>query len=126
MMDGIDLSKPVVVGPPPSVPPPEKLAQWQAPGGNRGGYFSTIDMQPSDLGIGELATAWGLPDKPILKRERKLYSLRLNQGAHYMRSIAKETVDTWGAQGLEQKASGGGVQWFIPDAADPTLRIEEL
>lgn len=126
MMDGIDMTKPVVVGPPPSVPPPEKLAQWQAPGGNRGGYFSTTDTRPSELGIGDLATAWGLPDKPILKRERKLYSLRLNPGAHYMRSVAKETVDTWGAQGMEQKAAGGGIQWFIPDAADPTLRIEEL
>lgn len=126
MMDGVDLSKPVVVGPPPSVPPPEQMAQWQAPGGNRGGYFSTVDAIPSDLGIGELATAWGLPGKPILKRERKLYSLAQNPNAHYMRSTAKETTDSWGAEGMKQKAMGGGLQWFIPEAANPATRIREF
>ncbi len=126
MMDGIDLSKPVVVGPPPSVPPPEQMAQWQAPGGNRGGYFSTVDAIPSDLGIGELATAWGLPGKPVLKRERKLYSLAQNPNAHYMRSTAKETTDTWGAEGMKQEAKGGGIQWFFPEAADPGTRIREF
>jgi hypothetical protein len=123
MMLGIDWSKPVVAGPPPTVPPPPTLIQWQAPGGNRGSYFSTPDAKPHELGIGELATAWNEPGQPIKKREPKQYAIE--KPLVYLRSIAAPTVDTWGARGMNQEASGGGIQWFKPHAADPQVTIKE-
>lgn len=125
MMEGIDFSKPVVMGPPPSVPPPQKMAQWQAAGGMKGGYFAPEDTTPDDLGLGMLATAWSLPGQPVMPREQKLYSFDENSPMVYIRSVAAPIVDTWGASGIEQPAGGGGLQWFVPEAADPNVDIRE-
>ena len=112
ILDCVDMTKPVKVGPPPILPKEQKLVQWQAAGNSRGAFFSTTSVKPSEIGIDDVATAWGVPGAPILKKDRKVYVFRLNQSSNYMQSTSK-TED-------------GAVQWYIPDAANPETTVEEL
>lgn len=112
ILDCVDMTKPVEVGPPPILPKEQKLVQWQAAGNSRGAFYSTTSVRPSEIGIDDVATAWGVPGTPILKKDRKVYVFRLNQSSNYMKSTSK-TED-------------GAVQWYIPDAANPKTTVEEL
>jgi hypothetical protein len=115
-MAAIDWSKPVKIGPPPSMPPPEEFVQWQAPGNipPSGGYFSTPGTPPEQLGIGRKATAWKDPKRPVV--EKVPYAFRVDGAPQYIQSTAAKAVDTWSAQGTRQVAAGGGRQWFVPTA----------
>ena len=128
MMGGIDLSKPVVLGPPPSIPPPQALAQWQAEGGYRGSYFTDTETPPEKLGIAPVAVAWNLEGQPIKSRVQKVFSTKKAKigKVSYLRSTAAPTVDTWSVPGEAQKVDGGGMQWFVPIAAHPNVRIPEV
>jgi hypothetical protein len=130
MLEGIDFAEPVVIGPPPSVPPPQQMGQWQAPGGLRGGYFAPVGATPAELGLGELSVAWGLEGRPIKARVPKTYRFPPEGvGASklgYIRSTAAPIVDNWGVEGFAQPAGGGGTQWFIPMAANPQVSIDEV
>jgi len=130
MLEGIDFGAPVITGPPPSVPPPEAMGQWQAPGGLRGGYFAPVGATPAELGLGELSVAWGIDGRPIKQRVPKNYRFPpAGIGASklgYIRSTAAPIVDNWGVENFDQPAGGGGTQWFIPRAADPKVTIDEI
>jgi SPP1 gp7 family putative phage head morphogenesis protein len=125
MLDGIDLSKPVIAGPPPTIPPPDTLVQWQAHGGFRGGYFSVEGSKPQDLGIHDRATAWQLPNQPILPRQQTRFETKTAKFDRmtYLFSTAAPTIDTWSDPKQQHYVSGGGPQWFIPTAAHPNVRI---
>lgn len=125
MLDGIDLSKPVTFGPPPQIPPPERLVQWQAPGGYRGSYFALEGAKPEDLGIHREAKAWSEPGQPVRPREQKLYSTKKAKitKVSYLRSVAAPTVDTWSVPGTKIPVAGGAQQFFIPVAAHPAVRV---
>jgi hypothetical protein len=127
MTDGIDYSKPVIFGPPPSIPPPMELVQWQAPGGYRGSYFSTPEHTPQELGIYERAVSWNHPDKPVLPRQKKVFDTRSAKfdRVTYLHTIAAPTVDTWSVPGQQIPVKGGGKQWFVPVAAHPGIRVPE-
>ena len=127
MLAGIDLSKPVLHGPPPEIPPPDRVVQWQAEGGYRGSYFSTPGHQPEHLGIHSMATAWNLPGKPIKPRVEKVYDATnapFNRTG-YLRSTAAPTVDTWSTPGASIPVAGGGVQFYAPVASNPGVRIPQ-
>jgi len=115
-MAAIDWSRPVKVGPPPGMPPPEEFVQWQAPGNvpPSGGYFSTLGTEPERLGIGRKATKWTDPDRPVVEKVPYVYVV--DGAPRYIQSTAARAVDTWSAQGKVQVASGGGPQWFVPEA----------
>lgn len=124
-MDGIDFSHPVVLGPPPAVPPPVQMVQWQAEGGYRGSFFSIEGVTPQELGIYEHATAWTLPGQPVLPRSKKAYDTRKAKldRVSYLKSITAPTLDTWSVPDKHVAVAGGGVQWHIPVAAHPNIRI---
>lgn len=121
-LEGMDFSQPVLAGPPPSVPPPDALSQWQAPGGKMGSYFAPVGVTPSELGIGELTVAWGVEGSPIKPRVPVLYQFPADSKLPYLRSIAAPIVDNWGVEKLEQPTSGGGLQWFVPHADPGAVR----
>lgn len=127
MADGIDFSKPVKIGPPPTIPPPDKLIQWQAPGGFRGSYFSVQGASPADLGIHDHAKAWTEPGQPVKPREQKLYDTRKAKldRVTYLQSITAPTIDTWSVPGTPVPVSGGGVQYFVPVASNPSVRVAD-
>jgi hypothetical protein len=116
-MQAIDWTKPVEVGPPPGMPPPKELVQWQSPGNipPAGGYFSTPGTTPEELGIGRRGTAWSVEGQPVVEKEPHRFSIR--RAPRYMRSTAAPAVDTWSiGDRTPQAANGGGPQWFVPDA----------
>jgi HK97 family phage portal protein len=116
-MQAIDWTKPVEIGPPPNLPPPAHLVQWQAPGNipPAGGYFSKPGTQPEELGIGRRGTAWKVEGQPVVEKEPHDFEVRGTP--HYLRSTAAPAVDTWSIQDRRpQAANGGGPQWFVPDA----------
>lgn len=125
MLDGIDLSKPVKFGPPPTIPPPAEMVQWQAKGGYRGSYFSLPGVKPEQIGIYEKATAWTLPGHPVLPREETVFATRNAKfdRISYLFSTAAPTIDTWSVPGNNVQVQGGGPQWFIPVAAHPGVRV---
>jgi len=125
MLDGIDLSKPVTLGPPPAIPPPRKMVQWQAEGGYRGSYFSVEGVKPQELGIYEQATAWTLPGQPVLPRRQKAYDTKKAKldRISYLQSVTAPTIDTWSVPGKHVAVAGGGPQWYVPVAAHPQVRI---
>lgn len=124
-IEGMDLTKPVVMGPPPEIPPPIEMIQWQAKGGFRGAFFSTPEHTPEDLGIYNQATAWTLPGSPVAPREPIIYDTRKAKfdRISYLYSTAAPTVDTWSIKGEAKPVSGGGKQWYIPAATHPELRV---
>lgn len=117
-MAAIDWSKPVTVGPPPDVPPPERFVQWQAPGNipPTGGYFSVPDAKPEMLGIGSRSIVWNRDGSrgPVVERVPHIFEVQ--SAPSYIASTAAPTADRWSVPGLVQPASGGGPQWFIPEA----------
>jgi hypothetical protein len=116
-MQAIDWTKPVQVGPPPGMPPPKQLVQWQSPGNipPAGGYFSTPGTMPEQLGIGSRGTAWSMEGQPVVRKEPHGFSVR--SAPRYMRSTAAPAVDTWSVKDrMPQAANGGGPQWFVPIA----------
>jgi len=118
-MKAIDWTKPVQVGPPPSMPPPQEFVQWQAPGNipPAGGYFSTTGTQPESLGIGRLGTAWSRRGQPVMRKVPHRFEVRSGSRRRYIRSTAAPANDDWSIKGGRvQRASGGGPQWFVPDA----------
>jgi hypothetical protein len=125
MLDGIDVSKPVVLGPPPTIPPPMQMVQWQAKGGYRGSYFSQPGIKPEQIGIYSQAKAWSLPGQPVLPREETVFDPRNAKfdRVTYLHSTAAPTMDTWSIPGKSIPVTGGGPQWFIPVAAHPSVRI---
>lgn len=125
MLDGIDMSKPVVMGPPPNIPPPREFVQWQAEGGFRGSYFSVKGAKPQDLGIYEHATAWAVEGQPVRPRQQKVYDTKNAKmdRVSYLHSTAAPTVDTWSVPSKPVAVAGGGVQWYVPVAAHPSMRI---
>lgn len=129
-MAGIDWSKPVRVGPPPRVPPPREFVQWQAPGNvpPAGGYFSTPDAKPEMLGIGKRSTVWNRDGTRGPTVERVPHAFEVEDAPNYIASTAAPTNDRWSVPGVVQPATGGGPQWFIPEAqADggvPTIKFK--
>lgn len=117
-MAGIDWSKPVTVGPPPKVPPPSQLVQWQAPGNvpPAGGYFSTPDSQPERVGVGKKSMVWNRDGTrgPVVDRVPHIFEVE--DAPHYIASTAAPANDRWSIPGVVQPATGGGPQWFIPAA----------
>jgi hypothetical protein len=116
-MKAIDWSKPVKVGPPPELPPPSVLVQWQAPGNipPAGGYFSTEGTEPEQLGIGRKGTAWKSEGQPVV--DKIPYTFEVQAAPQYLQSYASPAVDTWSTKDSRpQAANGGGVQYFVPDA----------
>jgi len=124
-MAGIDWTKPVTVGPPPSMPPPGELVQWQVPGliPPYGGYFSTPGTEPEKIGIGRKGTLWTDPDLPTI--DKVPFAFDVQGSPQYIRSTAAPTVDTWSEKGRVQAAGGGGQQWFMP-AAQATGVVKQL
>jgi hypothetical protein len=116
-MKAIDWTKPVQVGPPPKVPPPKEFVQWQAPGNipPAGGYFATPGTQPESLGIGRQGTAWSRQGQPVMRKVPHRFEVKGSR--RYIQSTAARADDNWSIKGGRvQRASGGGQQWFVPDA----------
>jgi hypothetical protein len=116
-MKAIDWTKPVQVGPPPKVPPPKEFVQWQAPGNipPAGGYFATPGTQPESLGIGRQGTAWSRQGQPVMRKVPHRFEVKGSR--KYIQSTAARADDNWSIKGGRvQRASGGGQQWFVPDA----------
>lgn len=126
-LEGMDLSKPVIMGPPPNIPPPNEMIQWQAEGQKRGAFFSVPGASPEHLGIYAHATAWGVQGNPVLPRRQSVYETRTANfdKLSYLFSTAAPTIDTWSVKDSPQPVSGGGPQWYVPAASHPGLRIAE-
>ncbi len=127
MFDGIDFSKPVLFGPPPTIPPPARLIQWQAPGGFRGSFFAPEGATPAELGIHDHAKAWSEPGQPVKPREQKVYATKNAKldRVSYLMSTTAPTHDTWSIPGQSIPVSGGGIQYYIPTAQNPTMRVPD-
>lgn len=115
----IDLEKPVKVGNTSQLPP--QVVQFQTPGGTRGAFFALPDAEPEDLGISRLATAWSLPSYPVLPRERKVYSLNELDKKVLQSTSVKRT-----GKGSNAKKTGGGRQYYVPEAENPQLKIRQV
>jgi hypothetical protein len=116
-MKAIDWTKPVQVGPPPKMPPPKEFVQWQAPGNipPAGGYFATPGTEPESLGIGRLGTAWSRSRQPVVRKVPHRFEVKGSR--RYIQSTASRANDNWSIKGGRvQRATGGGRQWFVPDA----------
>lgn len=115
-MKAVDWTKPVTAGPPPGMPPPQEFVQWQTPGliPPAGGYFSTPGTEPERLGIGRRGTLWTDPALPTLDKVPHVFEV--SGSTQYLRSTAAPARDDWSQKGAVQIASGGGPQWFIPEA----------
>lgn len=129
-MAAIDWSKPVTVGPPPKIPPPNQFVQWQAPGNipPAGGYFSTSGAQPENLGIGRRSIVWNRDGTRGPAVERVPHVFDVEDAPNYIASTAAPTNDRWSIPGVVQPATGGGPQWFIPEAQAaggvPTIKFK--
>lgn len=125
MLKGIDMSKPVLMGPPPQIPPPFQMVQWQAKGGYRGSYFSVPGTTPEQLGIYGKSKAWTAPGQPVLPREQTVFSTKNAKfdRVSFLYSTAAPTLDTWSDPGNTHVVAGGGPQWYIPVAAHPQIRV---
>jgi len=118
LLQCMDLSKPIVMGPPPEIPPPDVMTQWQGESVQRGAFFSTPGTSPEALGIGALSVDPRSEDKtPKHKREKK-YRVDPSADVSYLMSTASEAADTWSVRGTVQSATGGGTQYYIPEAVD--------
>jgi hypothetical protein len=128
MLKGVDLSKPVLLGPPPEIPPPGKMVQWQAKGGYRGSYFSVPGTVPEQLGIHPKAKAWTAPGQPVLPRQQTVFATKNAKldRVSFLHSTAAPTIDTWSVPGESHEVAGGGPQWYIPVAAHPQVRIPKV
>ncbi|MGZ3474380.1 MAG: polymorphic toxin type 46 domain-containing protein, partial [Polyangiales bacterium] len=111
----IDYNKPVVTGPPPPCQSP--LGQWQAAGGNRGGFFAPPGTKPEALGIGSQGTSWNKPGQPVGQKVETQHTIAGDQP--YMQSTASPANDTWSVPGTTQPAPGGGTQVYVPGGCDP-------
>jgi RHS repeat-associated protein len=109
-MNGHDYKKPIVVGPPPSLP--DGLAQYQHPKGNHGSYYTDPNSTPGEVGIGSMANTKA-GEAPVPKIQKTYNS----QGdPPYVKSTAAEIDDTWSVTGgPPQHAEGGAVQYTVPD-----------
>lgn len=128
MLKGVDMSKPVLLGPPPQIPPPMQMVQWQAKGGYRGSYFSVPGTVPEQLGIYPKAKAWTAPGQPVLPRQQTVFATKNAKfdRVSFLHSTAAPTIDTWSVPGESHEVAGGGPQWYIPVAAHPQVRVPKI
>lgn len=128
MLKGVDMAKPVLLGPPPQIPPPMQMVQWQAKGGYRGSYFSVPGTVPEQLGIYPKAKAWTAPGQPVLPRQQTVFATKNAKfdRVSFLHSTAAPTIDTWSVPGESHEVAGGGPQWYIPVAAHPQVRVPKI
>lgn len=112
-LEGHDLARPVVVGPPPS--PPPGLYQRQQKGGRQGSYYSDQDVRPTEVGIAGVTRG---KDGRYEGKESTGYDVDPN--APYMKSTAAPALDTWSMPDQPTQTRGGGDQYLIPDRARAT------
>jgi RHS repeat-associated protein len=114
-LKGIDYSKPVALGPPPQAP--DRLNQWQRPGGRQGQFYAEDGASPQSLGIHDQArdpTTGKLVDKQSTPFD-------MNQDDQpYMKSTAAPIKDTWSDPGHSHRAEGGGDQYYVPNTSSAT------
>jgi hypothetical protein len=107
-MRGIDLNKPVKVGPP---PPLGVQDQWQVPSGYQGNYYADPGTPTSKLGIHH--SGRDPKTKDIQPKTVKQY--KPAPDAPYLESTASNTMDKWSIPGQTKPATGGGKQRYVPD-----------
>jgi RHS repeat-associated protein len=119
---GHDLTKPVTVGPPPSLKGPQY--QWQHPDNkNRGAYYTgDKDTQPTNLGTSPVANTKDKPD--VVPKQQKTYEADdKKESPPYVESTSKPIADNWsvkdhsqpGSPAVAQPTEGGGTQRLVPD-----------
>jgi hypothetical protein len=107
-LNGYDMSKPVVVGPPP--PCPATQYQWQRPNGNQGMYYADKSATPDELGISAKA---GDANGNTFDKVQKPYQVDPN--TPYVESTSAPAQDTWSEPGKTVPTAGGGTQRTIGD-----------
>lgn len=120
-VNGIDLSRPVLVG----HPCPIRQAQWQVPGGRQGQYYADAFTPPTKLGIHDQGASmgdagWG--SGPVLPKIMKLYNVPAD--APCLESVAAAVADTWSVKGEAHETEGGAVQRYIPRASAHVMEAE--
>jgi hypothetical protein len=105
-LNGHDLSKPVIVGPPPDCPTPQW--QWQRENGNQGSYYTDQRATPTEVGISDHTEA---ADGTPVPKVQKPYEVDPN--APYLESTAAPVDDKWSVTGKAIPAKGGGTQRVI-------------
>ena len=97
------------MGPPPKTP--EKLEQWQRPGGRQGQFYAEPGTRPQALGIHDK----GVDDSgALVPKVAKTYDMN-QDGQPYMQSTAAPIKDTWSHEGHSHYAEGGARQYYVPN-----------
>jgi hypothetical protein len=112
---GIDYSKPVALGPPPTTP--ATLNQWQRPGGRQGQFYADDTASPQSLGIHDKARDPSTGN--LVDKQSKPYDMNKDDQP-YMKTTAAPIKDTWSDPGHSHRAEGGADQWYVPNASSAT------
>ncbi len=111
-LKGHDMTKPVVVGPPP--PLPDNLYQWQHPAkGNQGSYYGEEHATPAQLGIASASQKDGDP-APLPKTQKAYARNSKARESPYLQSVCAPCNDDWSIPGQSIPTPGGGTQRVIP------------
>jgi hypothetical protein len=97
-MKGIDFTKPVSIV---DLPVGTRMVQFAVPGTKTGNYFAETGTAAAELGINLAGRIPMLMHAPF--------------GARALQSTACEIDDTWTVPGTVFHASGGGIQYFVPN-----------
>ena len=108
-VNGTDLRKPVIVGPPPEMKPSRQY-QTQGKGRPQGQYYGDEDAKPTELGIAGIDRG---PDGRYRSKEKQGYDI--DPDAPYMESTAAPINDDWSVKGQEVPTRGGARQRVVPD-----------
>jgi RHS repeat-associated protein len=110
-LNGIDYTKPIVLGPPPEAP--SMLSQWQRAGGRQGQFYAEDRTPPTQLGIYDKASDGAGGQVPKVAK-----SYEMNQDSQpYMKSTAAPIKDTWSVPESAYRAEGGGTQYYVPNTS---------
>ena len=112
-LKGHDMTKPIVVGPPPQIA--DKQYQYQHPDGHQGSYYTDKEVTPPEVGTLDVANQKA--GDPVVPKVQKEYGVKDPDGSPpYLQSTAAPTDDSWSVKGEPpQPTPGGAVQRVVPD-----------
>ncbi len=96
---------------------PDRLEQWQRPGGTQGQFYAEPGTRPQALGIHDKATDWdSKPPRPVVSKVPKTYDMNMDDQP-YMQSTAAPIKDTWSVDKKSYYAEGGATQYYVPNSS---------
>jgi hypothetical protein len=113
----IDATKPIKIGPPPSLA--KDQYQSRIVGRGTGQYFSDPGVEPTKLGIldrGNIAQ-----DAPVYPRIAERYTV--SPDAPYLESTSAPVIDDFSIVGESHPVEGGATQRFIPAASTTPKKV---